>query len=222
MEKLRVRIVRDYSPQNPFLNWDCEPNIVWEFDRDIKGNLEQVKDAIYEAWDGEFKTEELSEILEVHKENFDDTEEFLDAIGYELQQYLSIKQLAQLCELFNIKHNHFVSRGYSQGDYAEVLAIIDDEYIQRTGVKIENSEEILNSTEKLFNAWAWGDVFGYILEERKRFTKIYEDGTTEEDYEWEQIDSCYGFYGDDWETNGIKEHLPKEVHDQLKYIEVEY
>lgn len=222
MEKLRVRIVRDYNPQNPFLNWDCEPNIVWEFDGDIKGNLEQVKDAIYEAWDGESNTEELSEILEVHKENFDDTEEFLDAIGYELQQYLSIKQLAKLCELFNIKHNHFVSRGYLRGDYAEVLAIIDDEFIQRTGVKIENSEEILNSTEKLFNAWAWGDVFGYILEEKKRFTKIYEDGTTEEDFEWEQIDSCYGFYGDDWETNGIKEYLPQEVHEQLKYIEVEY
>lgn len=222
MEKLRVRIVKDYDPQNPFLNWDCEPNIVWEFDRDIKGNLEQIKDAIYEAWDGEFKTEELSDILGVHKENFDDTEEFLDAIGYELQQYLSIKQLAQLCELFNIKHKHFVSRGYSQGDYAEVLVVIDDEFIQRTGVKIENSEEILNSTVKLFNAWAWGDVFGYILEEKRNFTKIYEEGTTEEDYEWEQIDSCYGFYGDDWETNGIKDYLPEEVHDQLKYIEVEY
>ena len=222
MEKLRVRIVRDYNPQNPFLDWECEPNIVWEFDRNIQGNIEQVKGAIYEAWDGEFKTEELSNILEVHKEDFDDTEEFLDAIGYELQQYLSIEQLAQLCELFNIKHKHFVSRGYSQGYYAEAWAIIDDEFIQRTGAKIENSEEILNSTVKLFNAWAWGNVFGYILEEKKRFTKIYEDGTTEEDFEWEQIDSCWGFYGDDWETNGIKEHLPQEVHEQLRYIEVEY
>lgn len=222
MEKLRVRIVKDYDPQDPFLDWDCEPNIVWEFDRDIKGNLEQVKDAIYKAWDGESNTEELSDILEVYKEDFDDTEELLDAIGYELQQYLSIEQLAKLCELFNIKNYHFVSRGYSQGDYAEVLAIIDDEFIKRTGASVENSEEILNSTVKLFNAWAWGDVFGYILEEKKRFTKIYEDGTTEEDFEWEQIDSCWGFYGYDWETNGIKESLPQEVHEQLKYIEVEY
>lgn len=221
MEKLRVRILRTEIDENPFLDWDCEPNIVWEFNRNIQGNLEQVKDAIYEAWDWKSKTEELSNILEVHKENFDDTDEFLNAIGYELQQYLSIKQMIQLCELFNIKHNHFVSRGYSQGDYAEVLVIIDDEYIQRTGVKIENSEEILKSTEKLFNAWAWGDVFGYILEEKRNFTKIYEDGTTEEGSEWRQIHSCWGFYGYDWETNGIKECLPQEVHDQLRYIEVE-
>ena len=43
-----------------------------------------------------------------------------------------------------------------------------------------------------------------------------------EDEEGEEIDSCGGFYGQDWENNGIKDHIDKELWAQLEGIEVAY
>lgn len=65
------------------------------------------------------------------------------------------------------------------------------------------------SAEKIYKACA------------KEFTKVYKDGSEEGDFEWEEIDSCWGFFGDH-ETSGILEHIPQEFHEDIGNIEIEY
>lgn len=57
--------------------------------------------------------------------------------------------------------------------------------------------------------WMWGDVKSYVLEKKRPYTKLYEDGKSSDSYEWEQIESCCGEYfedADDLIEEVIKEH----------------
>ena len=56
------------------------------------------------------------------------------------------------------------------------------------------------------NQYVSGDVYYFVIED--------EDGDI--------VDSCGGFYGDDWEANGIKDCIPEELYPQLEDIEIEY
>ena len=50
---------------------------------------------------------------------------------------------------------------------------------------------------------------GFVLENKRHYTKMYEDGETSDSYEWEEIDSCWGYYYDDADDiieEVIKEH----------------
>lgn len=64
----------------------------------------------------------------------------------------------------------------------------------------------LESEVKTYNQYITGDVYG--------FTITDPDG--------EEVDSCWGFYGDDFRNNGMTDHIPKELQSQLKDIEVSY
>ena len=57
-----------------------------------------------------------------------------------------------------------------------------------------------------FDQYLRGDIYGFIIED--------EDG--------EHIDSCWGFYGDDFETNGMKDYVSEDLWEQLENVEVEY
>ena len=58
---------------------------------------------------------------------------------------------------------------------------------------IEKGEKNLEGEVETLNQWISGDVYGF---------KLFKGD--------EEIDSCWGFYGDDYETNGIADHLPDE------------
>jgi hypothetical protein len=73
----------------------------------------------------------------------------------------------------------------------------------------EIEEKVLRNMEgeiETYDFYLRGDVFGFQI--------LDEDD--------EIVDSCYGFYGDDFETNGIKDYIPEEFHENLKSIEVSY
>lgn len=57
-----------------------------------------------------------------------------------------------------------------------------------------------------FDQYLRGDVYRFKVED--------EDG--------EEVDSCGGFFGTDWENNGIKDHIDEELWAQLEGIEVAY
>lgn len=44
--------------------------------------------------------------------------------------------------------------------------------------------------------WMWGDIKGYVLEKKVAFTKRYKDESREDEdcEEWEEVDSCWGYY----------------------------
>ena len=72
----------------------------------------------------------------------------------------------------------------------------------------EREEDILTYLDggiKTLDQYLQGDVYRFTLED---------DG--------EEIDSCGGFYGDDWKMNGMADHIERELHDQLEVGEIEY
>lgn len=94
--------------------------------------------------------------------------------------------------------------GYCQGDSVDVFAFCTKEMLEKRRGRNEKSyktwqeqaDAIMEGEIDCINRWMWGDVYGYILEERKNFTKTYEDGEVEEDFEWEETDSCWGYFED--------------------------
>jgi hypothetical protein len=82
--------------------------------------------------------------------------------------------------------------------YASTKAIeaefgeINDEVL----IKVKN---ILESEVETYDQYLTGEVFGF------RLMKISECDLGHEHEE--EIDSCWGFYGSDWKTNGILDHI---------------
>lgn len=212
--KYRLKIWHDSDVECPFLEWDCEPSVAWEYSREILGNIDRILNEIEtKLTDGIVKrhSKKILDILELCCGDYTYTEK-VNEIFYQLP-HLNLTQYAQLCELLKIPHYLYGSRGYSQGDYCNVLIVLTSEDIERVGFNVKEwvkDEELFKSTAKLFDNWAWGDTYGFTIEELKRYTKIYENGDTEECEEWVEIDSCGGFYGYDIDENGIKEHIPTE------------
>ena len=107
--------------------------------------------------------------------------------------------------------------GFSCGwDSGQVgIIYVTPEGIKAEGITREQAEANLRSEVEVYDLFIRGAVYGFIVEQ--------EIGRDECGHsEWEQTDSCFGFYGEDWENNGMKEHLPVEVLPQLENVEVEY
>lgn len=236
----RIKIWHDQFAECPFEAWDCEPDLMYSGGRGMekdfsKGNI--LSDIQNKATFGRIikHQQAIAEILEIDLQYYKDYDfaphDKVNDIESEMSQ-ASIEQLAKLCDLFKIPYLLHNSTGYSQGDWAEVLIVLTEEFFTKTGCDRKNSEEILKGTAKLFDQWAWGDTYGFTIEECKEYVKIprdkfdageFEDPETE--LEWEEIDSCSGFYGDDWMTNGMADYIDKELHEQLKnynYNDIEY
>lgn len=115
------------------------------------------------------------------------------------------------------------SSGYSQGDHMKGIAYMSKEHFDKTcgfspGHFKDWKEQALHVMEgeiKCIEMWAWGDVKGFVLEKKVPFTKVYadEEREDEEDIEWEEVDSCWGFYMETEEliAEVIAEHDLKEV-----------
>lgn len=106
-----------------------------------------------------------------------------------------------LSPLYPLKNTPYVyssqydSRGYSQGDYADVLIILTTEFFQRTWCNPKDEKEILDGTKKLFDAWIWWDVYGFtLIEHRPLYT---EDNVLSIITDDDVLESCWGFYGED-------------------------
>lgn len=56
----------------------------------------------------------------------------------------------------------------------------------------------------IYDQFLTGDVYGFKLFEKTTWKK---EGTDVTKTEWEEIDACWGFYGSDFKTNGMFEHL---------------
>lgn len=107
----------------------------------------------------------------------------------------------------------FSLQGYCQGDYVKGVAFCTKEWYEKydntdTTDWEKKAEEIIDTEVECVNRWMWGNVYGFVLEERKDFTKTYADGTSKEDFEWEEVESCWGFFCEPEEI--IDEYLPKE------------
>jgi len=100
--------------------------------------------------------------------------------------------LAALWELRGCPALAFQRNGYSQGDSVLGLLVATPAHAKRCGFTLEapghDIRASLEGDADLFGAWAFGDVYGFTLE----------------DAEGDTLDSCWGFYGCPWGCNPEK------------------
>lgn len=99
------------------------------------------------------------------------------------------------------------SRGYSQGDWAELLLVYTPAHAAACGIKFPRSAKAkaaaladLESTADLWGYWAWGNVYGAVIEAWDG-KKVIGD----------PLDSCWGFYGDEYAESGLAEYAESEI-----------
>lgn len=88
-----------------------------------------------------------------------------------------------------------------------------DEFLKYSGCKEEYwQSKSLTEIEWLISeleAWGDGDVYGFVVEEKvvsqihKEYTNVERDDEDYEEEEWEETDSCWGFYGDIWKEEKL-------------------
>lgn len=69
-----------------------------------------------------------------------------------------------------------------------------------------------------WKAWVEGDVYGYIVEKQARWAKMV-DGVADESDDmttWETVDSCWGFYGDEYAKEAALEAFTAEAGEIVK------
>lgn len=90
-----------------------------------------------------------------------------------------------------------VSLWYLMGEDAEDLGILPEAYLDA-----ERAE---------YQAWADGEVYGYVIEEAVRWVRA--DAPRETHTDWREVDSCWGHYGFEWAISAAREalrfHTPK-------------
>lgn len=129
------------------------------------------------------------------EKNWDVFEDLFSALDYE-----DFVELINLCGK-DVYVTDWSTTGYSQGDYVGGIAFCTkaryDERCGRTDIPwTEAIQECIDKEVDCIGKWMWGDVYGYVLEKKVCFTKVYEDESMEDedDYEWEEVFSCWGYY----------------------------
>lgn len=229
----RVRIIADCDPCNPRTDWDCHVGrmICWH-SRYILGDdhtyiqEEFLRILAFEACEG-------LEDKVYHLEN-DVFNRLCDWKGFERTEELINAKVAKLiekavCNGYVILPLHLYDHSgitMSTGqfrcpwDSGQVGWIVcDDETIQREfdGDR-DKAEKVLEIEVAIYDDYLTGNVYGFIVEETNEFDEDGEpvwDGCNE-------LDSCWGFYGDDVHTNGIAENLDADLVDLAASADIEY
>lgn len=144
----------------------------------------------------------------------DCTDEFVESLDCdELVQILS--DLGK-----DIFVKEWSTTGYSQGDYVEGVAFCTkDRYIKMVNTDTTDwktrIDTLIDGEVESLGMWMWGDVKGFVLEKKIPYTKQYHDEAREyeESFDWEEVDSCWGYYmeADELIEEVIAEHGLKEV-----------
>lgn len=221
MKNYKIEIWRDDSLMNPFEDWDCEPDIRVLYDRYYKDYaVEPLYDTIRHTLQNNpniviRNQREIADLVELTFDKSLSKDEKVDILCAEITNHLTNRTLYNLAQIAKIPCMLHESRGYSQGDYASVLILLTDKFFERTGCDRKNSQSIMEGTAKLFDDWAWGDVYGFTIYERQDYVKLTREDfdagkfeNVEDLVEWENIDSCGGFYGDDFTQ--MLDHIPDE------------
>tara|TARA_R110002020_G_scaffold34910_2_gene105877 strand:- start:365 stop:1162 length:798 start_codon:yes stop_codon:yes gene_type:complete len=218
-----INIINDNYPENPFTDWDCNPSIIFNYDRQLTsyGNIDsdylpaltkqEIKKnipAIKDIFDIEDKRSLLI-ILECNeysaRHNYDNATDYVnDCLTQFYGSSNNSDKLDILYAIYTMKGIICLngsSQGYCQGDHVDILVIADSDFLKATGATID-SESDLQYAIDLYGAWAWGDVYGYDISDS--------NGDDIPD------NSCWGFYGDNHEKSGLLDNAKSSIDCNIK------
>lgn len=199
----KIEISHDQNSLNPFVDWDCCTPLMCNSDSHVNdfSNGEINKYLADVLTDGQIIRHQnaLSEVLEMDIEDLD-KESKIDEIRYEIRQNMNFDALALVCDIAKVPYLNTNSRGYSQGDYADVFTCYTDTFESISGCTMKQLQDgkQLEGNVNLFGYWAWGDVYSFYIE--------YLD------------DSCGGFFGDNHEESGLLEMAKGEIDAHINSI----
>jgi len=195
-----IQICYHHDAMNPFDDWDGLPSIQanggrHNFEYSSGEDIADYIESKISYWQVIHHQKALCEILDIPHEDLAGytADEKVDEIYSDISSS-NMSQLAQLCEMFNIPHVH-ETQSYSRSNWADVLVVVTDTNIKEWGIHPKKAHENAESAARLFENWASGEVFGYVVEDK--------DG--------EELDSCWGFYGNEHEKSGLMEYATNAI-----------
>ena len=202
-ENYRVTINYDCCPSNPLAEMDMAWCFLFESDNKWHHQLSSECNyhSLFNDYQGHSLFDALLELLMKHCDENDIRNHFSlntydDVFDY-CKDYIENDEMVELIEKYSkgIYVKKFALRGYSQGEYVEGVAFCE--------VGENSNEENKKSLDSFYkdeldilNKWMWGEVYDFSVEEKVTFVKTYKDGTTEEGYEWKEIDYSRDIYDD--------------------------
>jgi len=199
-----IRAMPEAGPENPLETWDCEPPVLVYDGRDFRpyGLTETPPDLNADEVRANAPAIAsflgASTLLRSVRDFREDEDSAVDAVNAAINSHIEGEyksdQLDLLAEVWRWKGCTVYSgtrNGYSQGDSADVLVVATPDWCEKAGFTdpADATEANLSATADLYAAWAYGDVYGYSIE----------------DSEGEELDSCWGYYGRDFEQSGLAE-----------------
>ena len=107
-----------------------------------------------------------------------------------------IDDIEKVLDILKVKNYKRTSRWYCQWDVVDCILVATDEWIRGVGIKNKDIKDSLKNSAKLYDARAWWDVYRYkVVKYNELYNKDWVLSTIQEE---EEIDSCRGFYWDDW------------------------
>lgn len=219
---LTIYAVQDSDAENPFEAWEGEPpTLVYQGrregfsdysdgalaaplgamnDRKIARNWRLIAHAL--GLTPAAVRQEIKERRADYGETAADTRRELFAVTLDDMRHGNgsdyLEALATLWRIAGCAAETWASNGYSQGAWASGLSVATPEWAKKVGAPRSSHAEQCRAAGKLWGAWAWGDVYGYI---------IADDSD-------DHLDACWGFYGSDFVESGLEE-AAKEAADSI-------
>lgn len=199
-----VSIQYDDSPANPWEAWDSQPPLMAYSDhQSTYGDFPDLAALINKKWhklksqlhiDGQtLHTAQKIEARDCGITLTEAREQVIDDLVNQVQHPHSYNDareqfdiLSAIYEAHGITCLNACRRGHSQGDFVRLFIALTPDWLKATGCKKADADKILKSSADLYAAWAFGDVYGYTVTDKNG----------------DDVDSCWGFYGDEGLKDG--------------------
>lgn len=210
-DNYKIEIDYDQHFENPFKEWDGMP-LIWHKNKrwnDFDNKEEAYNQFIIDLDKNLSKDDELFDKIAQHFDENDHYYYYLLTTEEENKE----DKINNFIEFFYVEiENIYISDIYS---ITQEFTYNKDNYTYELfhGYRIlfifkDEIKDNQNNYFDLLRDFIEHNVFEYKLFEKIPFKKVYENGREENSYEWELIDSCSGFFGTDFDKNGLIDDLP--------------
>jgi len=220
----RVTAEQDSDARNPWQDMDGLAPIMSYYDRSIQQYGDWSETDAIAAMSDSFINRKWRELCDIFDMPEREARDLKSAYRYDcsiaevkrdlLNQWLDdesgqakVNLLRDLFNLLGWPTLSTTSRGYSQGDWAELLLVYTPAHAATCGIKFPRSAKAkaaaladLEGAAKLWGYWAWGNVYGAVIEAWDGARPI-----------GDPLESCWGFYGDDFDESGLAEYAESTI-----------